>query len=136
MSGGVMAFTTGSAEWRAGATDVQDRRHRGVTVGPVRDIEPTPDRTTLGWLPDGGVRIGSLVRVEKVAADPAIRAAYRGLAAAAGGLATPQVRAVATVGGALAQRSRCWYSVSRSSAASRKAATRVRRVRAITVWAC
>ena len=63
----------------------------------------------LRWLADGGVRIGSLVRVENVAADPAIRAAYRGLSAAAGGLATPQIRAVATVGGALAQRSRCWY---------------------------
>jgi xanthine dehydrogenase YagS FAD-binding subunit len=109
MSGDVLAFTMGSAEWRAGATDVQDRRHRGVTVGPVRDIEPTPERTTCRWQPDGGVRIGSLVRVEKVAADPAIRAAYRGLSAAAGGLATPQIRAVATVGGALAQRSRCWY---------------------------
>jgi xanthine dehydrogenase YagS FAD-binding subunit len=109
MSGDVMAFAMGSAEWRAGATDVQDRRHRGVSVGPVRDIEATPERTTFRWLPDGGVRIGSLVRVEKVAADPAIRAAYRGLSAAAGGLATPQIRAVATVGGALAQRSRCWY---------------------------
>ena len=109
MSGGVMAFTAGSAEWRAGATDVQDRRHRGVTIGPVRDIEPTPDRTTLGWLPDGGVRIGSLVRVEKVAADPAIRAAYRGLARPPAAWRPRKIRAVATVGGALAQRSRCWY---------------------------
>ena len=35
--------------------------------------------------------------------------AYPGLAAAAGGLATPQIRHLATVGGNLAQRSRCWY---------------------------
>jgi xanthine dehydrogenase YagS FAD-binding subunit len=105
----LMAFTVSSIEWRAGATDVQDRRHRGVSVGPVRDIEPTPQRTTIQWLADGGVRIGSLVRVGTVATDAAIRAAYRGLSAAAGGLAAPQIRAVATVGGALAQRSRCWY---------------------------
>ena len=104
-----MAFAVSAAEWRAGATDVQDRRHRGVSVGPVRDIEPTLERTTVRWLADGGVRIGSLVRVGTVSTDSAIRAAYRGLSAAAGGLATPQIRAVATVGGALAQRSRCWY---------------------------
>ena len=109
MSGDLVPFAVNSAEWRAGATDVQDRRHRGVSVGPVRDIEPTPERTTVRWLNDGGVRIGSLVRVGAVATDSAIRAAYRGLSAAAGGLATPQIRAVATVGGALAQRSRCWY---------------------------
>ncbi len=36
-------------------------------------------------------------------------AAYPGLTAAAAGLATPQIRHVATLGGNLAQRSRCWY---------------------------
>jgi xanthine dehydrogenase YagS FAD-binding subunit len=35
--------------------------------------------------------------------------AYPGLTAAAAGLATPQIRQVATLGGNLAQRSRCWY---------------------------
>jgi xanthine dehydrogenase YagS FAD-binding subunit len=35
--------------------------------------------------------------------------AYPGIAASAQGLATPQVRHLATLGGNLAQRSRCWY---------------------------
>ncbi|MCC8956812.1 FAD binding domain-containing protein, partial [Bradyrhizobium sp. Pear77] len=35
--------------------------------------------------------------------------AYPGIAAAAQGLATPQIRHMATLGGNLAQRSRCWY---------------------------
>ncbi len=38
-----------------------------------------------------------------------IAAAYPGIAASAQGLATPQVRHLATLGGNLAQRSRCWY---------------------------
>ena len=102
-------FSTTTPEWRAGATDLQDRRYRGVSAGPVRDIEPTAERTTTRYLPDGGARIGSLVRLETVAHDRAIREGYLGVAAAAAGLATPQIRAVATIGGALAQRSRCWY---------------------------
>jgi len=44
-----------------------------------------------------------------IAADPTLDAAYPGLTAAAEGLATPQIRHVATLGGNLAQRSRCWY---------------------------
>ena len=47
--------------------------------------------------------------IASIAADAAIAAAYPGLAAAAAGLATPQIRNVATLGGNLAQRSRCWY---------------------------
>jgi xanthine dehydrogenase YagS FAD-binding subunit len=34
---------------------------------------------------------------------------YPGIAASAQGLATPQIRHLATLGGNLAQRSRCWY---------------------------
>jgi xanthine dehydrogenase YagS FAD-binding subunit len=105
----VRSHWTAAPEWQAGGTDVQDRRNRGLSAGPVRDIAPTSERTTIRWLPDGTVRVGSLVRIETLAADPAVREAYRGVAAAAAGLATPQIRAVATVGGGLAQRSRCWY---------------------------
>jgi len=38
-----------------------------------------------------------------------MKRAYPGLTAAAGGLATPQIRGVGTIGGNLAQRNRCWY---------------------------
>src|SRR5205085_12136138 len=42
-------------------------------------------------------------------ADAPLAAAYPGVAASAQGIATPQVRHLATLGGNLAQRSRCWY---------------------------
>jgi xanthine dehydrogenase YagS FAD-binding subunit len=49
------------------------------------------------------------VAIADVAGDQRLAPAYPGLAAAAGGLATPQIRAIGTIGGNLAQRSRCWY---------------------------
>lgn len=58
----------------------------------------------LGW----GWRIGAGVRVAALATSPHL-SDYTGLQQAAGGLATPQIRAMATVGGNLLQRNRCWY---------------------------
>jgi xanthine dehydrogenase YagS FAD-binding subunit len=65
--------------------------------------------TGISWGADGAARIGASVNIAAIAADAQLARAYPGLAAAAGGLATPQVRTLATLGGNLAQRSRCWY---------------------------
>ena len=54
-------------------------------------------------------RIGASTSIAAIASDARLQAAYPGVAAAAGGLATPQIRHLATLGGNLAQRSRCWY---------------------------
>lgn len=59
--------------------------------------------------PDGGLRIGALTTIADVAAHDGIRDRYAALAQAAGGLATPQVRNLGTLGGNLNQRPRCWY---------------------------
>jgi xanthine dehydrogenase YagS FAD-binding subunit len=96
-------------EWRAAGTDLSERRRSGVSRGPLRQIAPTPETTTLAWQGDGSLRIGAAVSIAAIAADTRLAAAYPGLAAAAGGLATPQIRNVGTLGGNLAQRSRCWY---------------------------
>ena len=98
-----------TVEIRAGGTDLSERRRSGVSRSAPVDIIPTPEMTAVDWGPNGAARIGALVTIDKIASDPAIAAAYPGLAAAAGGLATPQIRRLATVGGNLAQRSRCWY---------------------------
>jgi xanthine dehydrogenase YagS FAD-binding subunit len=95
-------------ERQAGGTDVQDRRRRGTSRGLILQIASAPALEQITWHDDRAT-IGALVRVATVAHDPRVAAAYPGLAAAAGGLATPQIRAVATVGGALLQRTRCWY---------------------------
>jgi xanthine dehydrogenase YagS FAD-binding subunit len=102
------ARSSTTPDLRAGGTDLEDRRVLGLIAGPVTDLEPTPQRTAIQWSADGA-RIGTLVRVQTLADDAAIRERYPALAEAAAALATPQVRAVATMGGALLQRSRCWY---------------------------
>ena len=96
-------------ELRAAGTDLSERRRSGVSAGPIRQIEPSAEMLAIAWREDGGARIGSYATIASLAADERCRAAYPGLTAAAQGLATPQIRNVATIGGNLAQRSRCWY---------------------------
>src|SRR5439155_12137809 len=68
-----------------------------------------PDTIGMDWGTDGSLRIGAFTTIAAIAADARIAAAYPGMAASAQGLATPQIRHLATLGGNLAQRSRCWY---------------------------
>lgn len=96
-------------EFRAGGTDLSERRRSGVSRGTVVDLAPTADMQSISWNTAGAATIGAAATIAAVARDAKIADAYPGLAAAAGGLATPQVRHMATIGGNLAQRSRCWY---------------------------
>lgn len=104
-----MSIATEMSELRAAGTDLSERRRSGVSRGPVVDLVASPETTGIAWGANGAARIGASTSIASVAADAAIIRAYPGLAAAAGGLATPQIRHLATVGGNLAQRSRCWY---------------------------
>jgi len=96
-------------ELRAGGTDVQERRRSGIASGPLVDISRLPGLNTIAWGDDGAATVGALVSIDAVARDERVRAGYPGLAQAAGGLATPQIRLMGTMGGALLQRIRCWY---------------------------
>jgi xanthine dehydrogenase YagS FAD-binding subunit len=58
---------------------------------------------------DGGVRIGAMARLADVANHPAIRKRFSVLAEACDAVATPALRNMATIGGNLCQRPRCWY---------------------------
>src|SRR3954454_3427085 len=100
---------TQAVEFRAAGTDLSERRRSGVSTGPLMDIVPASDITGMHWGADGTLRIGAYTTIAAIAADKQIAAAYPGIVAAAQGLATPQIRHLATLGGNLAQRSRCWY---------------------------
>jgi xanthine dehydrogenase YagS FAD-binding subunit len=106
-----MASTTAAsrAEFRAAGTDISERRRSGVSRGPLIDIAASPDTSGMQWGANGALRIGALTTIAAIAADARIVENYPGIAASALGLATPQVRHLATLGGNLAQRSRCWY---------------------------
>ncbi|MDP2311225.1 MAG: FAD binding domain-containing protein [Pseudomonadota bacterium] len=92
-------------ELRAGGTDLSERRRSGRSRGPLVDLRDLPGLGAIE-LVDGGLRVGAKVTIAALAAHASVPA---GLAQAAGGLATPQIRAVATVAGNLSQRVRCWY---------------------------
>jgi xanthine dehydrogenase YagS FAD-binding subunit len=98
-----------AAEFRAAGTDLSERRRSGVSRGPLIELSAGPDTIGIEWAADGAARIGAFTTIAAIAADARIAQAYPGLAAAALGLATPQIRHLATLGGNLAQRSRCWY---------------------------
>jgi xanthine dehydrogenase YagS FAD-binding subunit len=94
-------------EFRAAGTDLSERRRSGVSTGPLVDI--TSGDSGISWGADGGATIGALTTIAAIASDTRLAAAHPGVTASAQGLATPQVRHLATLGGNLAQRSRCWY---------------------------
>ncbi len=95
------------AELRAAGTDLSERRRSGVSKGPLIDI--ASGQCGISWGEDGAATLGALTTIAAIAADARLGAAYPGIAASAQSIATPQVRNVATLGGNLAQRSRCWY---------------------------
>ena len=102
-------MATQMSEFRAAGTDLSERRRSGVSTGPLIDISAAPDTIGMHWGDDGALRIGAFTTIAAIAGDARIAAAYPGIAASAQGLATPQIRHLATLGGNLAQRSRCWY---------------------------
>lgn len=105
-----IAMTAAQAgEFRAAGTDLSERRRSGVSTGPLIDISAAPDTIGMHWSADGSLRIGAFTTIAAIAADARVAAAYPGIAASAQGLATPQIRHLATLGGNLAQHSRCWY---------------------------
>jgi xanthine dehydrogenase YagS FAD-binding subunit len=110
-------------EFRAAGTDLSERRRSGVSRGQLIDITAAPDTIGIGWGLDAAARVGALTTIAAIAADARIGQAYPGLAAAAQGVATPQVRHLATLGGNLAQRSRCWYFRSPQFACLKKGGT-------------
>ncbi|HEY5030373.1 MAG TPA: FAD binding domain-containing protein, partial [Candidatus Angelobacter sp.] len=57
----------------------------------------------------GTLHLGALVTLDRISAASQVQQNYPSLAAAAGEAASPQIRNVATIGGNLCQRPRCWY---------------------------
>lgn len=64
--------------------------------------------------------IGALVTIAELENNPEIPKVFPGLRDAAAEIASPQIRNVATVGGNLAQHSRCWYFRQRDTVCLKK----------------
>ncbi len=106
----LLAALPGKVSVLAGGSDLLGLMKEGVET-PERLVSLKAVRALRGirYAPETGFRIGALVTVTELAADAALRWELPALSDAAGRVAGPQIRNVATVGGNLCQRPRCWY---------------------------
>ena len=83
----------------------------------MKDYIDAPDRlvnakgldATVTATPDGGLRIGSAVKIVDLFEHAQAAKLYPAVVHAAGEVGTPQIRHQGTVGGNINQRPRCWY---------------------------
>jgi xanthine dehydrogenase YagS FAD-binding subunit len=93
----------------AGGTTLVDLLRLDVmTPNALVDVNALP-LAGIETLPGGGVRIGAMVRNSDLAHHATIRKRYPVLSEALLSGASPQLRNMATVGGNLMQRTRCYY---------------------------
>jgi len=83
----------------------------------MKDYIDSPDRivnvkgldATIAAAPDGGLKIGSAVKIIDLFENAQVAKLYPAINAAAIEVGTPQIRNQGTVGGNVNQRPRCWY---------------------------
>jgi len=100
----------GEVEILAGGTDLLSLMKDEITT-PRRlvNIKNIQDLHSVTFNPDKSVRIGALKTLAELAATPDLQKSHPMLALAVADAASPQIRNLATLGGNLCQRPRCWY---------------------------
>src|SRR3977135_2536488 len=121
ISDAIAAAAEPGAAYLAAGTNLLDLMKGGIT-GPSRlvDISHLPDLDQIEDLPDGGVRIGALVRNADLACNRAFARRFPAVAEALLSGASAQLRNAATVGGNLLQRTRCGYFYDVASACNKR----------------
>jgi xanthine dehydrogenase YagS FAD-binding subunit len=98
-----------NSKFLAGGTNLVDLMKNQVEM-PAHLVDITRlDLAKIEELPDGGLRLGALARNADTAEHPLVRERYPMLAKAILAGASPQLRNMATNGGNLLQRTRCYY---------------------------
>ena len=99
----------GNTELLAGGTDLLDLQKEYVAQ-PGRVVSVTGINNLNNVTVDAQkATIGAGVKLSAIADNPQLRQHFPALTTAAGEIAGPQVRNMATLGGNLCQRNRCWY---------------------------
>ena len=95
---------------KAGGIDLLDHLKEHLVEPPrLVDLKTIPGLASITTEKDGSLKIGALATLAQVAAHAGVKASHPALARACGETASPQIRNVATIGGNLLQRPRCWY---------------------------
>jgi xanthine dehydrogenase YagS FAD-binding subunit len=110
VSGAIQSASQPGVMFIGGGTNLLDLMKGGVAKPrKLVDITHIDGLSTVTELPDGGLRIGALVRNSDAANHTWIRERYPLLSEAFLAGASAQLRNMATVGGNLMQRTRCYY---------------------------
>jgi xanthine dehydrogenase YagS FAD-binding subunit len=104
------SYPAAPARFIAGGTDLIPLMHDHLAA-PIRliDLKPAHDLRGVRLAADGALAIGALTTLTDIERDPAVAERAPILIEAVREAATPQLRAMATIGGNLLQRTRCWY---------------------------
>src|SRR5258708_26130651 len=121
ISDAIAAAAEPGAAYLAAGTNLLDLMKGGVSR-PDRlvDVTRLPGLDRIEWLPDGGVRIGAMVRNADLAHDVDFARVFPAVAEALLSGASAQLRNAATVGGNLLQRTRCAYFYDVASACNKR----------------
>src|SRR5947207_688589 len=100
----------GDAEVLAGGTDLLDRTKDFVsTPKRVVSLNGVKELRGMKYSATEGLTIGAMVALTELAENATAKRTFPVLVDVANDVGSPQIRNVATVGGNLAQRPRCWY---------------------------
>jgi xanthine dehydrogenase YagS FAD-binding subunit len=101
---------SGSSEALSGGTDLISRMKEYVT-SPERVVylKDVKDLSGINWDPNVGLTIGAGTTLAQVVEHAGVKQYLPALWQATVEVGTPQIRNMATVGGNLLQRPRCWY---------------------------
>jgi xanthine dehydrogenase YagS FAD-binding subunit len=117
----VAAASEPGAVYLAGGTNLLDLMKGGIAKpGRIVDISHIPGLDRIEGLPDGGVRIGALVRNADLARDRSFARRFPAVAEALLSGASAQLRNAATAGGNILQRTRCAYFYDAASACNKR----------------
>lgn len=106
----LLAAQPGQAAALAGGSDLLALMKDGVVApGRLVNLKKIQGLQGIRYAADTGFRIGALTTIDELATSEVLRLEHPVVAETAGRLAGPQIRNVATVGGNLCQRPRCWY---------------------------
>lgn len=109
VEGAVRTGGANQATYLAGGTTLIDLMKLNVLQPPhVVDVNPLP-LAQIEAMPGGGLRIGAMVRNSDLANHETVKQRYTVLSEALLSGASPQLRNMATTGGNLLQKTRCYY---------------------------